>query len=438
MAGEVEFGCRLHNTRLMAWHESQVVHLLVGITPRPVLRGVRMPLNLCFVLDRSDSMKEEDKIETVKEAVRLALRQMQMGDAVSIVTFNNTATVDVESSPLSDLSGLERKIDRIQASDGTRISTGLQKGIAEVRKGHAGGHRSPNQVSRILLLTDGETMKDEDRCLELASECRQMGVPITALGLGSEWNEDLLYGIAERSGGIAEWLQSPDSIVDCFQNTIQQMQAASVVDVRLRLHMSRGVSAQNAYRVTPVLAALPDTLSGSSVELLLGNAEPEQLLSVYLRLRLEPRPQPGMMRLARAELVYSVPTMNLYETREMQDIAVELCGDPSVADPAHWHPEVRAAYEAVTTFEMTKRGQLALRHGDLDKATQLLGSATTRLQALGDAEGALATARLLETATKLLQAKPEDAQQAAQKLDFKDVMEHTKRLGETVRLNQTQ
>ena len=75
-----------------------------------------------------------------------------------------------------------------------------------------------------MLLTDGQT-ENENECLMRADDAGRMGVPITALGVGKDWNEDLLIDMANRSGGTADYIDQPDKIIEYFQNTVQRAQA---------------------------------------------------------------------------------------------------------------------------------------------------------------------------------------------------------------------
>ena len=88
---------------------------------------------------------------------------------------------------------------KLSISGGTSISKGMRKGLEEIRRGLA-----PDRVSRMLLLTDGETYGDDDQCKQIALECGQAGIPISAFGLGDDWNQDLLDTIANHSGGISD------------------------------------------------------------------------------------------------------------------------------------------------------------------------------------------------------------------------------------------
>jgi len=73
-----------------------------------------------------------------------------------------------------------------------------EAGLGELDKALA-----PNRISRMLLLTDGQTFGDEEACKKLGKQAGSQGIVVSALGLGDDWNEDLLDEVAEASGGKA-------------------------------------------------------------------------------------------------------------------------------------------------------------------------------------------------------------------------------------------
>ena len=72
----------------------------------------------------------------------------------------------------------------------------MGQGLAELDKA-----LGPDRISRMLLLTDGQTFGDEKQCKKLGEQAGDKGIVVNALGLGDDWNEDLLDEIAEASGG---------------------------------------------------------------------------------------------------------------------------------------------------------------------------------------------------------------------------------------------
>ena len=64
MAGEVTLRATLARPYLAATTTPQLAYALIEVQPTEVVAQVRMPVNVCFVLDRSGSMKGE-KIEPI-------------------------------------------------------------------------------------------------------------------------------------------------------------------------------------------------------------------------------------------------------------------------------------------------------------------------------------------------------------------------------------
>jgi Ca-activated chloride channel family protein len=114
-----------------------------------------------------------------------------------VVVFDDEAPqVLIPAQAATDIPMLQNLVEGLQEQGGTAMSRGLEAGLAELQK-----HHDPARLNRVLLLTDGQTWGDEDACRALAQQLGQLGVPITALGLGDEWNEKLLddlYDLAKR------------------------------------------------------------------------------------------------------------------------------------------------------------------------------------------------------------------------------------------------
>ena len=80
----------------------------------------------------------------------------------------------------------------------------------------------PTSVNRMVILTDGVTYGDTDRCRALADDASRQGINIYPLGIGSDWDEDLLDNIGRRSGGLeAEFIRQPGDALHIFQQQFQ-------------------------------------------------------------------------------------------------------------------------------------------------------------------------------------------------------------------------
>jgi len=217
MAKELNLNLSLGRDEVPVIGKEQLIYALLELNPGEA-EGVGMPANLCLVLDRSGSM-EGDKIDNLKQAVKAVVDQLGEEDYLSLVIFDDEVEVILKSQAVLDREAIKRPVDLLIPRGGTQISLGMKQGMEEIKKNY-----SEERVNRILLLTDGETWGDEEECLKQAQEAGEMGVSITALGIGEEWNENLLLKIAEGSGAGSHWIQEPSEILGYFQEEIKAVQ----------------------------------------------------------------------------------------------------------------------------------------------------------------------------------------------------------------------
>ncbi|HEX6291848.1 MAG TPA: VWA domain-containing protein [Herpetosiphonaceae bacterium] len=356
---------------------AQVAYLLIDAQPQAQMTTTVAPVNFCMVLDRSGSM-DGAKMDNLKRAMVEVIATLRPDDIVSIVVFDETADVAVPSQPAADKAALNHRVEAIRVQGGTAMSTGLELGAAELRKSLA-----PDRISHLLLLTDGQTWGDEDRCRAIAQELGQVGVPITALGLGDEWNERLLDDLAAATGGTSDYIANPQDISRFFQRAAQAAQHTTVRNARLLIRLSSGVTPRAVYRVKPMIANLGYKPIGErEINIDLGDIQSDTGASVLAEVMIPARPE-GEYRVAQAELTYDVPQEQRLDQRVRGDALLQLTGDASAvkADPAAMN-----LVERVTAFKLQTRALDEAAAGNTAGATQKLRSAATRLLDLGELE----------------------------------------------------
>src|SRR5579864_5116722 len=223
MPGEVMLAFQVGKDFMPVTGGSQLAYLLLEAKPTEMMAQVRMPLNFALVLDHSGSMRGA-KLKNVKEAVKMVIDRLEPTDYVSVVIFDDSSQVIIPSMPANDKPGMKAAIDQIRDAGGTTMSLGMINGLNELRRWSI-----PHAVTRMILLTDGVTYGDSERCRQLARDAAAAGIAINPLGIGADWDEDLLDTIGQLSGGMpAEFIRNPDDALTVFQ---QQLQSA--VDVAI-------------------------------------------------------------------------------------------------------------------------------------------------------------------------------------------------------------
>ena len=395
---------------LPAGGDGQLAYLLIDLTAeaaQQAVAGPALPLNLALVLDHSGSMSGP-KLQHLKEAVGRVVDQLSPQDTLSVTVFDEKAKLLVPAQTVTDRAALHTLVGSLREAGGTQMSSGLRMGLDEVRQ-----NAGPNVVSRILLLTDGQTWGDADQCVALAAEAGQAGIPISAFGVGAEedWSVSLLDRIAEASGGQSDYIAQPADTIASFRKTVQTMQATAVQRATLTLQLSAGVNARALYRITPMIARLkPEADSTGAVSVPLGDIGRDAAVSVLFELTLPPR-RPGQYRIARAVAHYAVPGAEDAARQVDQDILLTfVVGLPS----SPGNPRVMNIVEKATAFRLQTRALEEAEVGHIAEASRNLRSAATRLLSLGEAD----LAQQAEQEAERLERKGQMSPGGTKKLTF--------------------
>lgn len=363
MPGEVTLTHQVGKEFMPVTGGSQVAYVLIEAKPTEMMAQVRMPLNFALVLDHSGSMKGP-KLKNVKEAVKMVIDRLEPTDYVSVVIFDDTVHTVIESMPVIDKPGMKAAIDQIRDGGGTTMSLGMIQGLNELRR-----YNIPNAVERMILLTDGVTYGDTDRCKQLARDAAAAGIAIYPLGIGADWDEDLLDQIGQLSGGMpAEFIRNPADALSIFEQQIQSAVDVAVRNATLTLRLPMGVSSKKAVKVLPIISDLGQSvLADRQIVVPLGDLEKDKPQSVLVELLIDPR-QAGLFRIAQAELSYDIPVTGVTGEKVRDDIKVTFTTDPNQAAPVN--PYV------MNFAEKANAHRLVTRVLDEYKRT---GKATTRL-----------------------------------------------------------
>jgi Ca-activated chloride channel homolog len=376
MAGEVNLRATLARPYLAATSTPQVAYLLLEMQPTQVVAQMRMPVNVSFVLDRSGSMKGE-KIDRVRRATTMALDLLDAQDTVSVVIFDHRTEVIIPSTSVHNRKEIQDRISRIRDAGGTKIAPAIDKALGEIDKVR------DHSIRRLLLLTDGQT-ENEHECLLRAEDAARLGVPITALGVGKDWNEDLLIDMANRSGGTADFIARPDEITEYFQNTVQRAQNTVVQHATATLRLVQGVTPRAVWQVIPLINNLGyQPISDRAVSVPLGELETGQGRTLLIEFLVDPRPV-GQYRVGQVEVAYDVPALQLVQEKARADVLLSFTADQGQINQVS--PSVMNIVEKISAFKLQTRALQDIQSGDVAGGTQKLKSAVTRLLNQGEVE----------------------------------------------------
>ncbi len=196
---------------------------------------IRRPLDLAVVMDTSGSMSASGKIDYARQAATLLVDEMGSGDTFSLVTFADDAVSVVPATKVDDRLSIRRAIGRILEGGGTNLYAGLSRGGDEVTRSLGDGW-----VGRVVLLSDGHAnvgISDPQSIGRLAAGLSARGITVSAVGLGFDYNEDMLARLADLGGGSYDFVDDPRELAVAFADELDRSASLvarqAVVDVNL-------------------------------------------------------------------------------------------------------------------------------------------------------------------------------------------------------------
>jgi Ca-activated chloride channel family protein len=242
-------------------------HLLrIGLKGREIEQWDRKPARLTFVVDVSGSMERENRLQLVKQALRLLVDQLRDDDRVGIVVYGTEGRVLLEPTDLGEsvalAGGIRRRsddpgedepgdrrngrrrilkaIDLLHAEGSTNAEQGLQLGYEMARRAFR-----PEAINRIVLCSDGVAnvgLTGPQSILEQVRIEADRGIHLSTIGFGmGNYNDVLMEQLADRGDGNYYYVDDLDEarrvFVKNLTGTLQTI--ARDAKIQVEFHPSR-------------------------------------------------------------------------------------------------------------------------------------------------------------------------------------------------------
>lgn len=242
----------------------------------------RAPVNLVLVIDRSGSMSEAGKLEYAKEAAKRIISGLGSGDRIGIVVYSTEVDLLYPIQFLKDKQSATSVVDSLHPTDSTNLSGGLTAGIDQLKSLKRDGY-----INRVILLSDGLAnvgITDIGQLSRVASQAAENGIHITTMGLGLNYDENLMMNLAQYGAGNYYFIESPNQLASIFEKEFGQILATVAKDTVIYLSLAPGVQLKEVYGYTnkledgKVQINLGDIFSGLERNILIKlNAPTEKL-----------------------------------------------------------------------------------------------------------------------------------------------------------------
>jgi Ca-activated chloride channel family protein len=213
--------------------------LRVTVRGRDVADFQRQPLNLTLVIDNSGSMADGGRLELVKRALALLLRQLHGSDQVALVKFSNSASVVTPMIPAARRGELETLIRDLPIEGGTNVEAGLRLGYEQ-----ALASLQPRAINRVVLCSDGVGNIGETKAKELlalVAEARAQGIYLNTVGVGMGNHDDaFLEQLANEGDGLCNYVDSDAEAKRVFVDGLVSLVQPIARDVKIQVEFAPG------------------------------------------------------------------------------------------------------------------------------------------------------------------------------------------------------
>ncbi len=195
--------------------------------------------NIAFVLDRSGSMAGE-RIQGLRQAVAAACASLDDRDIVSVVAFGSEVETIIAAQRRDQIADLDAALARIEPSGGAALYDALNQGAAQLRRFAAG-----SALNHLVLVTDGPATKgprQRDDFTRLAELFARENITLSTIGLGDEFEEDLLAAVARAGGGHFRYAAQPARLTEALQAELGPLRKPVAQEVVLSIEFGSDAS----------------------------------------------------------------------------------------------------------------------------------------------------------------------------------------------------
>ncbi|MEM1918711.1 MAG: VWA domain-containing protein [Desulfurococcaceae archaeon] len=266
-----------------------------------------------FIIDTSYSMDGE-KIFRAKLAAIKSVELLRETDYVGVYSFADDFKKVLEPVKLTDRDKVVKAIVSLKLGSGTNFYNMFRQIYNEIRfvRENLGVH-----LIRLILVTDGQPttgVKKIDKIMELVDKIADLRVSALIIGVGYDYNEKMLMGIANKLTGIFEHIDNADKLERVIQEYTLVAREVSARDVTVRFRF------KHPFRVTIYNRAFKTTDSG--VEIHVGDVNFREEVNVIGDIEVPPLTT-GVISPGNIQVTYINPSTNETEIITMPEFRIE-------------------------------------------------------------------------------------------------------------------
>lgn len=200
---------------------------LGGYTGTPVEQALPVSLKppqkeekrtaVMLVIDKSGSMRREQRLLFAKAGVRGVARNLKDSDLFGVIGFDKEPFPVIPLNSLGKIrNDVESRINRLKAAGGTYLFPALEEAKRQLERQYA-------TRKHVVILTDGETGGSGSDYLDLVAVMHQeLKITISTIAVGRRPNLRLLSRLAAYGGGAFHHTADPSTLPELFIGELEE------------------------------------------------------------------------------------------------------------------------------------------------------------------------------------------------------------------------
>lgn len=327
------------------------------------------------VLDRSGSMAG-GRFNAAKRALLDLVARLHDDDRFGLVVFDSVAEVITPAGRVCELGRdrIRQDIANLTTRGMTDLASGYLRGLQEARRvcGPAG--------ATVVLLSDGHAnsgLRDPEKLRAVASDAAGDCVTTSTIGIGTDYDEQILAAVAEGGQGNHSFAEHADAAAAAVAAELDGLLSKTVQAASLLIRPTGDVAA-----VSILNDGLPSHRVEGGVQVELGDFYAGEQRKLVIKLAVPAMAALGLAQVADLSLTFvEMPALR------QQTVTLPVSVNVVPADVAAGrvpNPVVERERLLQQTQTAKREAEEALRRGDLDEARRSLSAARSRIDAAAD------------------------------------------------------
>jgi len=222
------------------FHNDGSVLVRFGVQGYDVPDSQRKPAMLTFIIDVSGSMADDNKLEMVKNSLRLLVERLRRSDQVAIAAFTTDAWVVLDPTSGADKRAILNAIDTLRPMNSTNVDAGLRAGYKLASKMF-----NKDAINRVILCSDGVAntgSTDTNTLIDFVRGYGEGGIMLTTVGVGmGTYNDVLLEQLADKGNGFYAYVDTQDEAAKLFLDRLTGTLQTIAIDAKVQVDFNADV-----------------------------------------------------------------------------------------------------------------------------------------------------------------------------------------------------